>query len=192
VLYPKDKKVRVQNTGNELVIRWAIGSRKYLFYTLALPFFAAIGWFAGSAPSVYREPTLRDAIAAAAGVGSLGFAMAYFAAGYALNICEVRANRQSIRFKCGPIPWFRSKSFEAPGISQFFAKEAVRSASMPLSNAVYFIDGDGTADLLCAHLPSTFAMHQVVHELLDFYGLEDLDVYGETHLPSHPGIRQNR
>ncbi len=170
-------------------MRWALGSKKYLVYTLTFPLFTGLGWAAGNSPTASGDRSVGGIIGFTAFFAISGFAIAYCAAAYALNICEIRADRTCITYSSGPFRWFRPKSFDAIGLGQFFAKESVRGSSVLITNAVYLIDAQGHAELLCGYLPSTFAMHQTVHELLDFYGLEDMEVYGETHLPNHPGIR---
>jgi hypothetical protein len=108
-----------------------------------------------------------------------------------LNRTRIVATKTCISRAIRPIPTAKGISRSSSGIKQFFAvNSAVRTSDQGyVSNAIYFIDANDHVWCLAANLPSSFAAHHICHELEDFYGIEDMDVYGVTTDPSHPGPR---
>jgi hypothetical protein len=81
----------------------------------------------------------------------------------------------------------KPKIVAAKGIQQFFTSADTSGSGSYYG--LYLIDGDSHYVRLASIFPSGFARHQVCHELQDWYGLEDLPVFGHTSLPHQPGPR---
>lgn len=103
-------------------MRWALGSKKYLVYTLTFPLFTGLGWAAGNSPTASGDRSVGGIIGFTAFFAISGFAIAYCAAAYALNICEIRADRTCITYSSGPFRWFRPKSFDESGLASSLQK----------------------------------------------------------------------
>ncbi len=104
-----------------------------------------------------------------------------------LNRTKVHCEQERITVQAWPFPWF--KTFEVPtkGLKQFFVTQSRSNSRKHWT--LYFLDADSNYRELGKYFTSEIAAFQMCHELQDFYGLEDLPVYGQNTLPHQPGPR---
>jgi hypothetical protein len=114
--------------------------------------------------------------------------IAYMGFCYRFNTNTVIAKKDMINFAIKPLPYSRSKMFNANIIQQFYVGKDMSGKSISYG-VLNCVDNDGTVHDIAAIFPSSNAAFQVCHELMDFYGLEEKEIYGHTNLPHHPGIR---
>ncbi len=108
-----------------------------------------------------------------------------------LNKTTINADRDGIACVSGPLLWHRTVKLKAAGILQFFVPVRISaSSSSSAANVLFVMDAGHVVHKISGTLPNQFAAHHVRHELQDFYGLEDMDVYGVTTSAEHPGPRQ--
>ena len=118
------------------------------------------------------------------------FPIIYYGLVVLFNKTRIRADRDRVIRTVGPWPVFRTVSLPALGLRQFFAiSNGGSKSSTYFANTIYAIDDQDHVWTLATALPSSFAAHQICHELEDFYRIEDVPVYGVTTDPSHPGPR---
>jgi hypothetical protein len=103
-----------------------------------------------------------------------------------LNQTSIVATRESLFMRTSPIPLKKVVSVSGQRLQQFFVRSMPGKAAY---RSVYVMDGDSHCLRLASRMPSEFAAHQICHELQDFYGLEDLPVFGQNTLPYQPGPR---
>ena len=97
-----------------------------------------------------------------------------------MNKAAITARKDSFVFRSGPFP-IKRVTFDPTGVKQFFVSRPARAiSSSTLGRALSYIDSQDHLRTLTASFPSYHSMNQVAHELQDFYGLEDLPIYGET------------
>lgn len=88
------------------------------------------------------------------------------------NRCRILADRDRLVFTCGPLPCMRNREFAASDLVQFYA------SGTPVQ--VFLLDQEHFSHQLVTRLHTQTAAFQLVHELHEFYGFEDVPVYGET------------
>lgn len=115
-------------------------------------------------------------LASLLGIPALIF-LVYGVAGL-FNWIELTATSESLCWRSEPFN-FSSRSFKTAGVKQFWLAYDVRSILTP---AIYMLDSQDHPLKVLWHFPSKFAARQVVRELQDFYGLEDLPVEGHPSL----------
>lgn len=191
VLYPKDPTVKVTRETESISFEWKqepASAWILLFFGL---FFEACGVASLLAPQFPPEAQTWGSTYGVFTLTTSVFALLVYGALHIfLNRTRIRASRSSVERTNGPIPLQRSLALHADGIQQFFALGTTSSKSSSYSyGSVYAIDRDGLVRLIAKNLPSGFAASQICHELEDFYGIEDMEVYGVTTDPSHPGPR---
>ena len=189
MLYPKDPKVRVERHDKTLKIEWNWGGKGgYVFVALAV-ILAILIWFA--AASTYSSEvgsSIWPQIGFFAFLSLLTVVpMVLMGLTSALNKTTIHADHERLSVRVSPLPWVRPKIVPGKGIQQFFSTTTASSSSAYVG--LYVIDKDSHYVRLAGTFPSGFAVHQICHELQDWYGLEDLPVYGQTDLPHQPGPR---
>jgi len=191
MLYPKDPSINVERSEDAITFRW---KRPVIEAKLALSIpviFMAMAVLVAFLPSDSSDPTPAWQILLAFFLFTSP--LTYIGIALLVNTSELTADKSNVTFTSGPMPQFRSKQVSSVGAKQFFALKAeTASTGHYRANAVYVIDGSDHVHLVVASLPSTFAANQICHELEDFYGIEDMEVYGVTTAPEHPGPRPSR
>jgi hypothetical protein len=190
MLYPKDPKVRVERHEKTLKIEWNWGSKGgYVLVAIGIVL-AILVWFSGHI--AYQNDlgySIWNRIGFFLGVNAMTtFPLILMGLTYALNKTTIHADHERFLVRVGPFRWLKPKVLKANEIQQFFVGGHF-SGQASTSKSLYLLDNDSHYVLLTSIFPSSFAAHQICHELLDWYGLEDLPVYGESSLPHHPGPR---
>ncbi len=189
MLYPKDPKVRVERHEKTLKIEWNWGGNGgYVIVVIALALLPLFWWLA-SQPSMSEDVRpLRETIASFLGFSGL-ICLPMIIAGLTsvLNRTMIHADHERFIVRVGPFPWVRPKIVAAKGIQQFFSSTAASNSGG--FTGLYLIDGESHYIRLSSIFPSGFAVHQICHELQDWYGLEDLPIFGQNTLPHQPGPR---
>jgi len=123
--------------------------------------------------------------------GPMGLLLLYFGLCMALNKTTIVATRTGVKRHIGPLFVRKDLTIEASLLKQFFVSryQSSTQTNSSYAPAIYVMDSDQHVHLFASGLPSPFASYQVQHELQDYYGLEDLPVYGVTTDPAHPGPR---
>ncbi len=189
MLYPKDPKVRVERHEKTLKIEWNWGSKGGYIY----PIFGIVLWvifgYTATLPGSYGDPRDQGNIVSLIVMGFLVFfASTIFGLTMVFNKTLIHADHERFIVKVHPFPWFRPKVVRAKGIQQFFV--GGQSAAQNESNrTIYLLDESSHFVRVTSMAPSSFSVHQVCHELQDFYGLEDLPVYGQNTQPHQPAPR---
>jgi hypothetical protein len=190
MLYPKDPKVRVERHEETLKIEWRWGSNSgYIMVVIAIGLAIAV-WFSGQI--TYQNDlgySIWTRLGFFVGVNAITtFPLILIGLTSALNKTMIQADKERLLVRVGPIRWIKPKELKAGAIQQFFV--GGHSSGQPsISKSLYLLDQESHYVLLTSTFPSSFAAHQICHELLDWYGLEDLPVYGESSLPHNPGPR---
>ena len=107
-----------------------------------------------------------------------------------LNRTKIHADRERLVVKTSPFPWFKRVVIASEGITQFFVVQARRNSRKHWT--LYCLGPNSNYFSIGQYFPSEFAAYQICHELQDFYGLEDLPVYGQTNLPHQSGPRKSK
>lgn len=125
-------------------------------------------------------------------IGAFALLAVYSGLYHLVNRIQLIVTAQNVVRTGGPLPPNRSQELAAPDVVQFFAMQvsSARNSGSYSFNCVYALDRDHQVWLVAKNLPSGFAASQICHELEDFYGIEDMEVYGVTTDPSHPGPRK--
>lgn len=105
-----------------------------------------------------------------------------------LNRTKVYCEQEQITVQTWPFPWFKTFEIPAKGIKQFFV--TLSKSNSRRHWTLYFLDADSNYRVLGRFFTSEVSAFQVCHELQDFYGLKDLQVYGQNTQPHQPGPRE--
>ncbi|MEI8281370.1 MAG: hypothetical protein WCG75_03095 [Armatimonadota bacterium] len=190
MLYPKDPKVRVERHDKTLKIEWNWGTKSgYICVAIAV-LLAMVLWFVTASTST---PEMGWNIWSQLGFFFFVclvtvFPLILMGLTSALNKTTIHADHERLIVRTAPIPWNKSRLIASKGIQQFFVGNPVSSQSVP-GRTLILIDKDSHFVRLTSSFPSGFAAHQICHELQDWYGLEDLPVFGQNTLPHQPGPR---
>lgn len=188
MLYPKDPSVTVKHQQGTLVIvyKWANGSGWAAIFLGAL--YAALpALILASAP--HRKPqSVASVVGPLMFFELIGLAIAYYGAVHLMNRTTIVASPTSVDVTSGPLPASKSKHISGVGLKQFFVLPVNGKRGTIVFNRVYWVSPDDVVQPMLTNL-NPFAAMQVRHELQDFYGLEDLEIYGVTTDPDHPGPR---
>lgn len=107
------------------------------------------------------------------------------------NRTTLIADKFRLIAKSGPIN--KRILLHTEGVQQFFTHHpGATTTNGTVAYRVYMMDADSVAHPVWSAFPSTMALHQVCHELQDFYGLEDLPVYGHPRDKRSAKGEQNR
>lgn len=187
VLFPKDPRVKIERSPNQLVLRWKYGVSGLSWMAVFFGSFLILMLFTPPTPDRYGRMTRPlDVWPGLVSVSALSYltALALW-----LNSVELVATKSELVFKHGPI-FPKRRSFDMLGIKQFFVKQPSSVGNRNASRGLAIIDSSDHLVTITNSFPSYHSMNQVAHELQDFYGLEDLPIYGETTHPHHPGPRK--
>lgn len=189
MLYPRDPKVRVERHEKTLKIEWNWGSKGgYAWVAIAL-LVMLLSIPVIQAPTMSGEPHgIGDIFGFIVLFSCLSIPIALGGFTAALNKTTIHAGEDKFIVRVGPLRWTKPKELKAKEIQQFFVG-GLSSGQTSFSKSLYCLDRESHYVLLTSIFPSSFAAHQICHELLDWYGLEDLPVYGESSLPHNPGPR---
>ena len=102
------------------------------------------------------------------------------------NKTKILADKIDVTCHSTLLPFLFSKSVPADGILQVFVRPPKTKSFF---GHLYAMDKNSHCTRLTSGMPSEIAAHQICHELQDFYGLEDLPVFGQNTLPHQPGPR---
>ena len=192
MLYPKDPKVRVERHEKTLKIEWNWGGP--YGYTFVVIGMALNILFAYTTTLPGQNDEARDLSNIVALVVS-GSIVIILAACYGLTIAHnktiMHADHDRFVVRVSPFPWYKTKLVAAKGIQQFFVGLPT-SPQTSGHKALYLLEEESHYVLISSVFPSSFAAHQICHELQDWYGLEDLPVFGQNTLPHQPGPRGQR
>lgn len=189
MLYPRDPKVHVERHEKTLKIEWKWGGNGgyvgLALGILTLPLF----WWAAIQPNVNVDSKTLSQILAMFIPMTLFFSVPIILSALTaiLNKTTIHADHDRFIVRVGPLPWMRPKLVSGKEIQQFFIGST--GSGQSTYGSLYLIDGQSHYVRLTSMFPSGFAAHQICHELQDWYGLEDLPVYGHTDLPHQPGPR---
>ena len=185
MLYPKDPKVRVERHEKTLRIEWHNGHIAGLLISLFGIAMCVLAWFASIVPNPSDElhPFIH--------VWGIFFGMSVFlgllpvfsGTVFAFNRSIIHADHGRLTARVAPFRIRKTIILRGSDISQFFVAPGAASQALYVMNAEHF------KRVLSSNFPSSFAAYQICHELQDWYGLEDLPVYGQTDLPHQPGPR---
>lgn len=117
--------------------------------------------------------------------------ISYIGLAMAMNRYTVVASQSSLSASCGPIPFIRARRYAPCTLVQAYVAVGLQTSQSAMSytmGIVHVIDKDSNSDPLCS-APSSNGAFQIVHELQEFYGWDDCEVFGHTTDPRHPGIR---
>jgi len=192
VLYPKDPSVKIERTEDSVTFSW---KKKPSDFWAAIVF-ASMLTAMSFMPVTSRGPYGSEERPGPS-LGLIGFLalfsvpLLYYGLSALLNSTRISADRSRVTRWAGPLWTGRSVAFDVQGIQQFFSTGAVlsRNSGTYSLGTIYLIDGEGHVHPLASGLPSSFAANQIAHELEDYYGIEDMPVYGVTTDPAHPGPR---
>ena len=189
MLYPKDPKVRVERHEKTLKIEWNWGDSGgyvwvafgFLIYLILIPL--------AKTPTMSGEPrSVGELLGFGAGLSLLAIPTILLGLTGAVNKTVIHADHERFTVRVIPLRWFKAKIIAGREIQQFFVNSHV-SSSTSVFGSLYLLDGDSHTITLASTFPSRFAAHQICHELQDWYGLEDLPVFGQNTLPHQPGPR---
>lgn len=189
MLYPKDASVSVVKTTDSIELKWNWYCKDRAALLANPILFAAIGLGGLLAPEKPGQVTPPFA--------NMMFwffllvlvpGMTLFTLIWLVNKSVVCGSKHSMRIYSTLFPWLKSIEFSSEGITQFFVTQ-VRSRNGGLFT-LYFLDANSNYRILGEHFASEIAAFQVCHQLQDFYGLEDLPVYGQNTQPHQPGPRE--
>ncbi len=196
MLYPKDPQLTVQQSPDAVQFNWRPTSTAIGVFLICVGILLTVaGVLAGSAPLSTGEPRSKgEVIGLISLMGGFGLFVSYYGLAGTLGRTQLRADQSTISRWTGPLPWSRRVTYPAQGVKQFFAQGRTYNSTTGSSSygSVYLIDAQDHAHLVATGLPSSFAANQVCHVLEDFYGIEDMPVYGVTTDPTHPGPRPTR
>ena len=190
MLYPKDREIRIDKTTDRMVIEWRWKRIQGVGFLFLCAFFVAFFWFMATAPNPKTSVKPDDGylplmvLASVYVVPTLAWGLANI-----LNKTSIVASQKTLLMRISPIPWSKSVSVSGHGIQQFFVKSVTGKS---VYRSIYVMDVEGHCFHLAFRMPSEFAAHQICHELQDFYGLEDLPVYGQNTQPHQPGPRTQK
>ena len=187
MIYPKDHRVKTTQDGDTLTITYRLGKKIYAIGALLLfsfPFLPLLS--VGSVTRSGEVQTLQSMV----GTG-LFFALFFWPFGYlilvfALNFVTVRAAKSKLEIVNGPLPFCRTREYEAEEIIQFFVCD-VRTNSNHI-DSVKLVDTEHIVRPVTDNHPSKFAALDICHSLQQFYGLEKREIYGITTHQKPPGI----
>jgi hypothetical protein len=90
------------------------------------------------------------------------------------------ATRDSLTLSFRPFPYGLDRTYDVRGAKQFFRKRLRGNARIGLGKSIMYMTSDDCLVGVSAHIPTEHGAAQVVRELQEFYGLENLPVYGYT------------
>lgn len=95
-------------------------------------------------------------------------------------------------YSFGPLPLYAQRRIATQDVIQWYVKDKLISTSHGQSSyglSIRAIDKSMGAMAFTGLLPSSEAAYWICHELQDFCGLKDMEIYGVTTHPHHPGPR---
>jgi hypothetical protein len=190
MLYPKDPKVRVERHEKTLRIEWNWGTGSgYVFLVMGVTILFIMVWAAFVAPGNRPDQTFGQSLTIAI-VGNMVTSVPIIIYGLTmtLNRTIIHADHERFLIRVVPLGWVKSKVVGGKKIKQFFVGFPQNPQSSA-SNALFLLDDNQLYMQLSTIFPSGFAAHQICHELQDWYGLEDMPVFGQNTLPHQPGSR---
>jgi hypothetical protein len=194
VLYPKDPSVAIERQAGLIRLSWRRRpSEGWAAIVLGILLLGA-GIAASFSPLKSGEPRPAvDQIGLICFFAAVAVPLMYWGVAALLNRTRLEADASGIRRFSGPVWVGRGIKLPAQGVRQFFAVTTPSTVRTHTYSpfAVYLLDANDHVWALAVNLPSSFAAHQISHELDDFYGIEDMPVYGVTTDPAHPGPRKN-
>ena len=187
MLYPKDPHVKVVEQDGTLRITWGWPWRLGVALATIGALLALVSVPMSREPLGNGEPrSIGDVIAILLIVGGLGLSLFVGGLALILNRSTIQANSERLTYLARPIALNRPRTYDMRGVRQFYVPirlTAEQSSSSSRSGVgLYVILADDTAHLITATFRSKIALYQVQRELQEFYGLEDLPVYGQTAL----------
>lgn len=189
MIIPKDPKVRIIRSAQRLEIEVDHSSPLGWFFVAVfggLGSIAVISMVATNLnnPSYFDPPTIGLLAFFVIGFGLfvyLGLAMI-------LNKSRIIGDHHRLIYTHGPLYGYpqRKALHHTDGVKQFFARSyhSSSSSSTTIHGTIYMLDRDDHAHLILGVFPSHFAAAQIRHELQDFYGLEEIPIYGENPGPA--------
>ncbi len=196
MLYPKDPKLTIIEGEKTIQIEWPWSRSSGVVGLVLAGIVLAIGVLLPLFPPDLADGTTRslgDRWGIAIVFAVMGLPILYAGLAYLLNRTKIRADHNRIVVTHGPIPCIRPVVRSTVGAKQFFITTRGGSTQNSATTSIgelHMIDGENHTFKIAGNWTTQFAAHQVRHELQDFYGLEDLPVYGQTTDPAHPGVRQ--
>ena len=190
MLYPKDSKLTVRKREESLQIEWSWNRRTGYLALLAAIVFSILIFVISNEPTKpglpRSESNVRElwVLGGIYIVGFVGVAITNI-----FNRTEIVATKDAIECHAHPFTLSKRNQFAMDGVQQFFVRP---SKTGNFSGWLYVMDKNSECTLLTYRMPSTFAAFQICHELQDFYGLEDLPVYGQNTQPHQPGPRNKQ
>ena len=188
MLYPKDPELTISKSDSILNIEWNWSRKQGIGFVVLSIFMATIFWCIAIAPNPKTGIKPDSGFIPMAIVASIYvIPLLTFGLANLLNRTVMKATRETLSMTVRPIPVFRRKSISGEGLQQFFVRSVTGKA---ISRSIFVMDSQSHCIRFVSRMPSEFATYQICHELQDFYGLEDLAVYGQNTLPHQPSPRK--
>jgi len=186
MLYPKDPQLRFFRSDDELRIEWNWNRRQgWNVIVLGVVFYSMLV-FEASQPIKQGVPRTPENVRDLLVMSSLVFLIAItFGLFQLLNRNVIIANRSRVAKLSRPLR-VRTVEVNMNGVLQFFVRPAVTRSFF---GHLFVMNSKSECMRLTSSAPSLAATYQICHELQDFYGLEDLPVYGQNTQPNQPGPR---
>jgi hypothetical protein len=192
VLYPKDQSVSIRRDHDRITFSWKRKPAEGIAF-LCMAALLLVGFIGVSFEPMRNGHvrTLTELLPMWGLIGLMAAPLIYTGLAYLLNRTTIVADKDQISRTIQPIPWSLPLVLATSGLKQVFAstRSLRKSTSGETTGTLYLLDAEDHAHVLAAQLPSSFAANQIGHELQDFYGLQDLPIYGITIDADHPGPR---
>ena len=191
MLFPKDSKVSAIKNVDSIELKWHWYHKDRSVFVLNTLMFLALGTLGLLVPDKPGQSTPPFAnLMFWFFLSTMVPGMALFAATWFINESVIRCNSQFFRIHSAPFPWVKAIEIPSERITQFFVTHSGHRNRNKWT--LYCLEADSNYRLIGQYFPSEFAAHQICHELQDWYGLEDLPVFGQNTLPHQPGPRSKK
>ena len=191
MLYPKDSRVSVTKEADSIELKWNWFRKDRGVLLLNAVMFAGIGVIGLIVPDKPGQVTPPFAhfmfwfFLTVMVPGLVTNSSTWF-----VNKSVVHGTKETIRIHSSPFRRIKPIEFESEGITQFFVTQSRTNNGKNWT--LYYLDRDSNYHVLGQFFASEVAAYQICHELQDFYGLEDLPVYGQNTQPHQPGPRNKQ
>lgn len=179
MIYPKDHRVKTSQDGDTLTITYRLGKRIYALGSLLIfsfPFLPLLS--VGSVTRSGEVQTLQSMVGTGLFIALFFWPLCYLSLVFAKNFVTVKATKSKLEIVNGPLPFCRTREYDAEKIIQFFVCD-VRS-NRTLIDSVKLVDTEHIVRPVTDQHPSKFAALDICHSLQQFYGLEKREIYGLT------------
>lgn len=185
-----EPKLNIQKVDDKLHIEWRWSRLSGILIIIGAIVFGAVILFVMQLPTSKGMPRDPSNILGLWIVGIVCVTcLTLFGVLHFVSSTLILASKDEVVCRAMPFALWKVKRIPASQIESFVVDN---SASKRIPGQICVVDNNSQSTLVVFRAPSNESSKQICHELQDFYGLEDLPVYGQNTQPHQPGPRTQK